>query len=91
MELTAGPAAIEVEVQHKPRAHLLRVLGMYAESIDDGGDPLAGLLYVCTSVDIADAVRRAAWDAGLAEGPTLSVRTTDEVVRQTRSAAASSV
>ena len=91
MELAAGPAAIEVEVQRKPRAHLLRVLAMYAESIDDDDDPLAGLLYVCDRVDIAEAVRRAAWDAGLADGRCLSVRTKGEVVRQTRTAAARSV
>ena len=60
---------------------------MYAESIDDDDDPLAGLLYVCDRVDIAEAVRRAAWDAGLAEGPFLSVWTRDEVVGQTRTAA----
>jgi hypothetical protein len=91
VELAAGPAAIEVEVQRKPRAHLLRVLRMYAESIHDDGDPLAGLLYVCDRVDIAEAVRRAAWDAGLAEGPSLSIWTRGEVVGQTRTAAASSV
>ena len=67
------PAAIEVEVQRKPRARLLAILSMYADSIDEDDDPLAGLLYVCDRVDIAEAVRRAAWDAGLAEGPTLSV------------------
>ncbi len=91
VELAAGPAAIEVEVQRKPRAHLLRVLAMYAESIDDDDDPLAGLLYVCDRVDIAEAVRRAARDAGLADGRCLSVRTKGEVVRQTRTAGARSV
>jgi len=64
---------------------------MYADSIDEDDDPLAGLLYVCDRADIADTVRRAAWDAGLAEGPTLSVRTRDEVVGQARTAAAGSV
>ena len=91
VELTAGPAAIEVEVQRKPRARLLAVLRMYADSIDEDDDPLAGLLYVCDRADIADTVRRAAWDAGLAEGSTLSVRTMDEVVRQARAAATGSV
>jgi len=91
VELTAGPAAIEVEVQRKPRARLLAILRMYAESIGEDDDPLAGLLYVCDRIDIAEAVRRAAWDAGLAEGPVLSVRTRDEVVGQARTAAASSV
>jgi hypothetical protein len=91
VELAAGPAAIEVEVQRKPRAPLLAILRMYADSIDDDDDPLAGLLYVCGRDDIADAVRRAARDAGLDQGPALSVRTMDEVVGQARTAAASSV
>jgi hypothetical protein len=91
VEIAAGPAAIEVEVQRKPRAPLLAILRMYADSIDDDDDPLAGLLYVCGRDDIADAVRRAARDAGLDQGPALSVRTMDEVVGQARTAAASSV
>lgn len=91
VELAAGPAAIEVEVQRKPRAHLLRVLRMYVDSIREDDDPLAGLLYVCERADIAEAVRRAAWGAGLAEGSCLSVRTKGEVVGQARTAAASSV
>jgi len=91
VELTAGTAAIEVEIQRKPRARLLAVLRMYADSIDEDDDPLAGLLYVCDRADIADTVRRAAWDAGLAEGPTLGVRTMDDIVGQARTAAASPV
>jgi hypothetical protein len=90
VELSAGPAAIEVEVQRKSRARLLAILRMYAEIIDESDDPLAGLLYVCARVDIAKAIRHAAWDAGLAEGPTLSVRTRDEVVGEARAAATSS-
>jgi hypothetical protein len=38
VELTAGPAVIEVEVQRKPRARLLAILRMYADSIDDDDD-----------------------------------------------------
>ena len=91
VELAAGPAAIEVEVQRKSRARLLAILRMYADSIDDDDDPLAGLLYACDRVDIAEAVGRVAWDAGLAEGPTLSIRTRDEVVGEARTAATGSV
>ena len=62
---------------------------MYADSIDEDDDPLAGLLYVCDRADIADTVRRAAWDAGPARKTGLSVRTTAEVVGQARTAARS--
>lgn len=60
-------------------ARRLAILRMYTESIDEDDDPLAGLLYVCDRIDIAEAVRRAAWDAGLAEGPSLSVWTRDRL------------
>jgi hypothetical protein len=86
VELTGGPAAIEVELGSRPRRRLLATLRMYADYTDGGQGPLGRVVYVCGRTDIADAVRRAACDAGLDEGRTLSVRTMDEVVAQARAA-----
>ncbi len=59
---------------------------MYAEHSDGDDAPLYGVLYVCDRADVADAVKRAAVDAGL-RAPALSFRTLRDVVEQTRAAA----
>ena len=74
-------------LQRKTRRRLLGILRMYADYTDGGQGPLGKVFYVCGRADIADAVKRAAWDAGLEEGQTLSFRTMGEVVEQTCEAA----
>jgi hypothetical protein len=59
---------------------------MYAEHSDGDDAALYGVLYVCDRDDVADAVKRAALDAGLA-APALSFRMLHDVVEQTRAAA----
>ena len=85
LQIAGRPAAIEVELQRKTRARLTGILSMYAEHSDTDDAPLYGVLYVCDRADVADAVRRAAIDAGL-HAPTLSFRTLQDVVEQTRAA-----
>ena len=86
VETTAGPVAIEVELRRKPRARLLGILRMYADSIDGDDAPLAGS---CTSATAPTSQTplggppKAAW----LEAPALSFRTMDEVVGQARAAA----
>ena len=86
LQIAGRPAAIEVELQRKTRARLIGILSMYAEHSDGDDAPLYGVLYVCDRADVADAVRRAAIDAGL-HAPALSFRTLEDVVEQTRAAA----
>lgn len=86
LQIAGRPAAIEVELQRKTRARLIGTLGMYAEHSDGDDAPLYGVLYVCDRADVADAVKRAAVDAGL-RAPALSFRTLRDVVEQTRAAA----
>jgi hypothetical protein len=86
LRIAGRPAAIEVELQRKTRARLIGILNMYAEHSDGDNAPLYGVLYVCDRADVADAVKRAAMDAGL-HAPTLSFRALQEVVEQTRAAA----
>jgi len=85
LQIAGRPAAIEVELQRKTRARLTGILSMYAEHSDGDDAPLYGVLYVCDRADVADAVRRAAIDAGL-QAPALSFRTLQEVLEQTRAA-----
>jgi hypothetical protein len=85
LQIAGRPAAIEVELQRKTRARLIGILSMYTEHSDGDQAPLYGVLYVCDRSDVADAVRRAAIDAGL-HAPALSFRTLQEVVAQTRAA-----
>ena len=88
LQIAGRPAAIEVELQRKSRARLIGILSMYAEHSDGDDAPLYGVLYVCDRADVADALRRAAIDAGL-RAPGLSFRTLHDVVAQTRAAAMS--
>jgi len=85
LQIAGRPAAIEVELQRKTRARLIGILSMYAEHTDGDDAPLYGVLYVCDRADVADAVRRAAIDAGL-HAPALSFRTLQEVLEQVRAA-----
>jgi hypothetical protein len=86
LQVAGRPAAIEVELQRKTRRRLIGILSMYAEHSDGDNAPLYGVLYICGPADVADAVKRAAIDAGL-HAPALSFRTLREVVEQTRAAA----
>jgi hypothetical protein len=86
LQIAGRPAAIEVELQRKTHARLIGTLSMYAEHSDGDDAPLYGVLYVCDRADVADAVKRAALDAGL-RAPALSFRTLRDVVEQTRAAA----
>jgi hypothetical protein len=86
LQIAGRPAAIEVELQRKTRARLIGILSMYAEHSDGDEAPLYGVLYVCDRADVADALKRAAVDAGL-HPPALSFRTLRDVVEQTRAAA----
>lgn len=85
LQIAGRPAAIEVELQRKTRARLIGILSMYAEHSDGEDAPLYGVLYVCDRDDVADAVRRAAMDAGL-HPPAISFRTLHDVIEQTRTA-----
>jgi hypothetical protein len=85
LQIAGRPAAIEVELQRKTRARLIGILSMYAEYSDGQDAPLYGVLYVCDRDDVADAVKRAAIDAGL-RAPAVSFRTLHGVVEQARSA-----
>jgi hypothetical protein len=85
VQMPSGPVAIEVELQRKVRARLVGILRMYEDHTQDDGT-LAGVIYVCDRVDVADAVKRAADDVWL-QAPALSFRTLDEVVGQTVTAA----
>ena len=85
-QTTAGPVAIEVELRRKPHARLLGILRMYAECTDGNEAPLAGVLYVCDRADVKTLLggppRRRGWMRGI------KLRTMDEVIGQTRAAAA---
>jgi hypothetical protein len=82
---TAGPVAIEVELQRKSAARLRGICAMYAQLTEDDA-PLGGVIYVCGRDDVADRVAVAADLVGL-RAPALSVRTLHDVVAQTRAAA----
>jgi hypothetical protein len=64
---------------------LIGILSMYAEHSDGDDAALYGVLYVCDRDDVADAVKRAAVDAGL-HAPAISFRTLHDVVEQARTA-----
>jgi hypothetical protein len=81
---TAGPVAIEVELQRKAATRLRGICAMYAQLTEDDG-PFGGVVYVCDRDDVADRVAVAAALVGL-RAPALSVRTLRDVVAQTRAA-----
>jgi len=85
LQIAGRPAAIEVELQRKTRARLVGILSMYAEHSDGDVAALYGVLYVCDRDDVADAVKRAAIDAGL-YAPAISFRTLHDVIEQARTA-----
>lgn len=85
LQIAGRPAAIEVELQRKTRARLVGILSMYAEHSDGDEAALYGVLYVCDRDDVADAVKRAAIDAGL-HPPAISFRTLHDVIEQARAA-----
>jgi len=58
---------------------------MYAQLTDTDG-PLAGVIYITDRPDVAAVVTRIAADIRLTN-PTLTFRTIDQVVEQTRAAA----
>ncbi len=80
------PAAVEVELQRKPRARLLGILEMYAQLTSGEDAPLAGVLYITANQDIAGLVERVARDAGL-DRPRLTQRPLGMIIEQTRTAA----
>lgn len=83
LQIAGRPAAIEVELQRKTRARLIGILSMYAELSDGDDAALYGVLYVCDRDDVADAVKRAAIEAGL-YAPAISFRMLHEIVEQAR-------
>jgi len=85
LRIAGRPAAIEVELQRKTRARLIAILSMYAEHSDGEDAALYGVLYVCDRAEVADAVKRAAVDAGL-YAPAISFRTLHDVIEQARTA-----
>lgn len=80
---TAGPVAIEVELQRKTLRRLRGILGMYAQ-LTECDAPLDGVIYVTDRHDVAKLVRRTATAVGL---EALSPRTLQDVIAQTRMAA----
>ena len=88
LRIAGRPAAIEVELQRKTRARLIAILSMYAEHSDGEDAALYGVLYVCDRAEVADAVKRAAIDAGL-HPPAISFRTLHDVIEQSRTAGGS--
>jgi hypothetical protein len=80
------PAAVEVELQRKPRARLPGILQMYADLTDNDEAPLAGVLYITGNQDIASLVGRVATDARL-DRSRLTMRPLVTVIEQTREAA----
>jgi hypothetical protein len=87
VRVAGRPGAIEVELQRKVRARLVAILAMYAHASGGEDAALGGVLYVTARQDVADAVKRAAADAGL-RAPALSFRTLADVIAQARSTAA---
>lgn len=76
---------IEVEVQRRPRARLLRILRMYAE-LSTGTQPTyGGVIYVAANDNIAYRLHDIAVKAGLSAS-LLGVRALDDVHEQTRAA-----
>jgi len=85
VQIAPGPVAIEVELQRKTARRLRGILAMYARLSDDDG-PLAGVIYVTDSTDVAQLVARVADDVGL-WNPAISFRTIRDVKAQTYAAA----
>jgi hypothetical protein len=79
----SGPVAIEVELQPKAAARLRGICWMYAQLSEDDA-PLNGVIYVTDRRDVARLIARNAAAMGL---DSLSLRTLDDVIQQTREAA----
>jgi len=77
---------IEVEVQRRPRARLLRILRMYAELSSDTQPTYAGVIYVATNENIAYRLHDVAVKAGLG-APLFGLRALVDVREQARGAA----
>lgn len=76
---------IEVEVQPRPRARLLRILRMYAE-LSTGTQPTYdGVIYVAANDNIADRLHDVAVKAGLG-APLFGLRALVDMREQTRAA-----
>lgn len=80
---TAGPVAIEVELQRKTLGRLRGILAMYAQ-LTEPDAPLDGVIYVTDRPDVGDLIGRTAATVGL---EALSPRTLQDVIAQTRVAA----
>ena len=85
VHIARGLVAVEVELQRKSATRLRGVCEMYAQLTDTDG-PLAGVIYVTDRPDVAAVVTRIAAEIRLST-PTLTFRTIDQVVEQTRAAA----
>ena len=81
----SGPVAIEVELQPKTAARLRGICWMYAQLSEDDA-PLNGVIYITDRHHVARLVTRNAASMGL---DSLSLRTLDGVIQQTREAALS--
>ena len=80
----SGPVAIEVELQPKTAARLRGICWMYAQLSEDDDAPLNGVIYITDRHDVSRLVTRSAASIGL---DSLSLRTLDVVIQQTRAAA----
>ena len=78
----SGPVAIEVELQPKTATRLRGICWMYAQLSEDDA-PLNGVIYVTDRQDVARRVTRAGASMGL---DSLSLRTIELVIQQTREA-----
>jgi len=85
VHISRGLVAVEVELQRKSATRLRGVCEMYAQLTDTDG-PLASVIYVTDRPDVAAVVKRIAEDIRLTD-PTLTFRTIDLVMEQTRAAA----
>jgi hypothetical protein len=90
VQTTAGPVAIEVELQRKAATRLRGICAMYAQLTEDHDAPLGGVIYVTSRHDVAQRVAATAQLVGL-KAPALSVRTLQDVVAQTRAATTADV
>ena len=84
MHTLSGPVAIEVELQAKTAARLRGICWMYAQLSEDDEAPLDGVIYITDRHDVAGLITRSAVSMGL---HSLSLRTLNVVIQQTREAA----
>ena len=80
----SGPVAIEVELQPKTAARLRGICWMYAQ-LSEHDAPLDGVIYIIDRNDVARLVTRSGAYVGL---ESLRLLTLDDVIQQTREAAA---